>query len=268
MRRPLAILALGFALAGTALAGTALAAAPVASYHFDGTLAADQAGAPALLAIDPLGQNGFETAVVNGVSRSVYLWAGNGADSLQQGGLTLDASALLTGFSSYSVALTFEFAATAPFGGGWRRIIDTEGRQSDNGFYVSPELTLQTVQIESNALVNGSTVFTTPGFHDVLFSVAPEAGRQRVKAYLDGQLEISTLTDTFTLANANNPHHLLTFFADNTAAGAQLEYANGRIASLALYDGAITPSAVPEPQSVLLLLLGLGVILPAVRRRC
>ncbi|MBI3346248.1 MAG: PEP-CTERM sorting domain-containing protein [Burkholderiales bacterium] len=262
MSRPLnslvAALSLGMACAA------ASAATPVASYHFGGTLAADQAGVPALLALDPLGLNGFETATVHGASRSVYRWAGNGEDALQQAGLTLATSGLLADNASYSVALTFEFATTAPFGGGWRRVVDTEGRQSDNGFYVSPDQQLQAVQVQP--IANGSTTFTTPGFHDVLLSVSPEAGQQRVKAYLDGRLEFSTLTDVFTLANPNNPDHLLTLFADNVAASAQQEYANGRIASLALYDGAITPSAVPEPQRAVLLLVGLGACVLRARR--
>lgn len=237
-------------------AGTALAATPVASYQFNNSLAADQAGAPALLAIDPLGANGFETAVVHGVSRTVYRWAGNGALSTEQAGLTLDTRGLLSDDAAYTVALTFEFATTAPFGGGWRRIIDTEGRHSDNGFYVSPSQTLEAVQV--SPIADGSTVFTTPGFHDVMLAVAPEAGRQRVTAWLDGQLEFSVLSDVFTLANPNNPNQLLSFFADNLDAGAQQEFANGRIASLALYDGSFTPSTVPEPAAALLMLGGLA----------
>lgn len=245
---------------------SASAVAPVASYHFNQTLAADQAGAPALIAIDPLGANGFETAVVNGGSQTVYRWSGNGEFSGLQAGLTLDTRGLLTDNAAYTVALTFEFASTAPFGGGWRRVIDTEGRQSDNGFYVSPGQKLQAVQI--GPIADGSTTFTTPGFHDVMLSVAPEAGRQRVTAWLDGQQEFSVLSDVFTLANTNNPNHLLTFFADNLAAGAQQEFANGRIASLALYDGSFTPSTVPEPATALLTLGGLGLGLLARRRRC
>lgn len=247
----------------TAAAGAALAVTPVASYQFNNSLAADQAGAPALLAIDPLAANGFETAVVKGVTETVYRWSGNGEFSSQQAGLTLDTRGLLTDNAAYTVALTFEFASTAPFGGGWRRLIDTEGRQSDNGFYVSPSQVLQAVQ--GNPIADGSTTFTTPGFHDVMLSVAPEAGRQRVTAWLDGRQEFSVLSDVFTLANANNPNHLLTFFADNLAAGAQQEFASGRIASLALYDGSFTPSTVPEPAAGLLMLGGLATV--AWRRR-
>lgn len=246
----------------TALAATA--ATPVASYRFNGSLAADQTGAPALLAIDPQGKNAFETATVNGVSQTVYHWIGDGASSSTQAGLTLNTAGLLTDNAAYTVALTFEFATTAQTGGGWRRLIDTEGRRSDNGFYVSPAQNLQAVQ--GNPIADGSTVFTTPGFHAVLLSVAPEAGRQRVTAWLDGRQEFTVLSDVFTLANPNNPGHLLSFFADNLDAGAQQEYANGRIASLALYDGSFTPSAVPEPATAVLMLAGLGA-LARLRRR-
>lgn len=247
-----------------AATSVAFAATPVASYQFNNSLAADQAGAPALLAIDPLAANGFETAVVHGASQTVYRWSGNGQFSAQQAGLTLDTSGLLTDNASYTVALTFEFATTAPFGGGWRRVIDTEGRHSDNGFYVSPSQVLEAVQV--GPIGDGSTFFTTPGFHDVMLSVAPEAGRQRVTAWLDGQQEFSVLSDVFTLANANNPGHLLTFFADNLDAGAQQEFANGRIASLALYDGSFTPSSVPEPTAAVLMVAGLAA-LSRLRRR-
>lgn len=240
-------------------AAVAPAATPVASYHFGNSLAADQAGAPALLAIDPLGLNGFETATVNGTSQTVYHWRGDGEFSAQQAGLALDTGSLLTDPSAYTIAMSFEFSSTATFGGGWRRIVDTEGRHSDNGFYVSPAQNLQAVQV--GPIADGSTFFTTPGFHDVMLSVAPEAGRQRVTAFLDGRQEFSVLSDVFTLANANNPGHVLSFFADNLDAGAQQEYADGRIASLALYDGSFTPSSVPEPASAWLLLAGLGGVL-------
>ena len=61
--------------------------------------------------------------------------------------------------------MTFEFTQAAAFGGGWRRIVDTQNRQSDNGFYVDPGNRLQVYPV-----VTGSTIFTTPGFHDVVLT--------------------------------------------------------------------------------------------------
>jgi hypothetical protein len=44
----------------------------VATYLFNDTLAAEEAGVPALSSVVPLGRNGFEDAVVNGQNRRVY----------------------------------------------------------------------------------------------------------------------------------------------------------------------------------------------------
>jgi hypothetical protein len=253
-----------FLILAAALSTAALAQAQtlVASYSFQNSLNANQGGAPALTAIDPLGQNSFDTALVNGVNRTVYHWRGDGSDATKQSGLTLDATGLLSNYSNYSVGMTLSFDTIALTGGGWRRLIDFQGRQSDNGFYVNPSQRLEAV--EGSTLPAGSTFFTTSVFHQVWLSVAPEAGKQRVKAWLDGQLEFSLLTSVFSLDNAQNPGHLLTFFADNIGASANQEFANGQIASLALYDGATAP--VPEPTTALLWLGG-AALLVAVRRR-
>ncbi len=246
------------ALIGSASASTH-AATLAASYSFQQTLQANEALAPALTAINPLGQNTFETAIVNGQSQTVYHWVGNGQASDQQAGLTLDTTGLVP-YNDYAVALKIELLSQASFGGGWRRLIDTEGRQSDNGFYVNPTNKLEVVQ--GSPAAAGPTTFTTPGFHDVVLSVSPEAnGSQLVKGYLDGQLEFSKVLSVYSLDNANNPGHLLTFFADNLAAGAQQEYADGRIASLQIYSGAFDPTtAVPEPASMAMVLAGLGLL--------
>lgn len=254
------------ALFVTLATGAAHAASLVASYSFNDTLAADQATLPALVSIDPLGQNGFETAIVKGQSQRVFRWSGDGLRSQDNAGLKLDTTGLVN-YSSYSVALTFEFASQAVHGGGWRRVIDTQNRQSDNGFYVNPNNLLELVQV--NSLPAGPTTFTTPGFHDVVMTVSPTlGGRQLVHTYLDGTLQASATMDVMGLDHPDNPGHLLHFFVDNVAADAQQEFANGRIASLQLYDGVIVPSPVPEPSQVVMMLVGaLGVLIGVRHRR-
>lgn len=247
----------------------ASAATLVARYDFDGTLASSIAGAPSLVAIDPLSRNRFESATVAGQPRTVYRWDGNGELPQNQAGLTLDATGLVN-YGSYSVAITFEFTELPAFGGGWRRILDTQNRQSDSGFYSSPDYqndALQAVELTPGAqlVTLGTTPFTTPGFHEVVISVDTVDGHGVVKGWLDGKLELTASYDQFALDNANNPGHLLHFFADNLVDQAQQEFADGRIASLELYDGVFAP--VPEPGPSALVLAGLAVLVARNRGR-
>jgi hypothetical protein len=223
----------------------------VATYRFNNTLAADEAGVPALLSVDPFGLNGFEDAIIDGQSRRVFRWNGNGNPATQQAGLVLDATGLVS-YNNYSVELVFEFLESSQFGGGWRRIIDTQNRRSDNGFYVDPGNRLQVYPV-----VTGTTLFTTPGFHKVVLTNFVKDGEREVKAYLDDVLQLTSNTDQLNLDNPNNPGHLLHFFLDNIAGPAQNEYADGRISFLRLYDGIIVPSPqqVPEPGTVGAILL-------------
>ncbi len=237
------------ALAALCSAGVASAATVVATYNFNDTLNANELGAPSLTSVDPLGLNAFENAVVNGNAQRVFHWQGLGDDPAKNGGLTLDATGLLL-YDAYSIEMTFEFLTDAQFGDGWRRIVDTHNRQSDNGFYVDASNFLR---VDLGA--TGSTVFTTPGFHTVILSSFSRNGRSEVEAYLDGTFEFRSNTDQLSLDNANNPDHLLHFFLDNLAGPAQQGYADGRIAFLRLYDGIII---VPEPETYLLMLLGLA----------
>lgn len=227
------------------------AATVVATYNFGDTLAADELTAPTLVSIDPFSSNGFETALVNGVSRRVFHWVGDGIDATRNAGLSLDATGLVS-YDNYSVEMTFEFLTLPAYGGGWRRIVDTQNRQSDNGFYVDPD---EYLQVYPDA--TGTTTFTTPGFHNVVLTNFVVGGKREVKAYLDGKLELTSDTDQLNLDNSNNPGHLLNFFVDNLAGPAQQEYADGRIAFLRLYDGVV---AVPEPTSLVLMLAGLSAV--------
>lgn len=255
-------LRLTFFAVGLCAVASASMAAPVvvATYKFNNTLAAEQAGVAALQSVDPLGTNGFEAATVNGSSQQVFHWRGLGNDPAQQAGLTLDATGLVS-YDNYSIAMTFEFLTASAFGGGWRRIVDTQNRQSDNGFYVDPGNFLQVYPV-----VTGSTTFTTPGFHEVVLSNLVNGNVREVKAYLDGVLQLQSNTDQLNLDNPNNPGHLLHFFLDNLAGPAQQEYADGRIAALTLYDGILVGS-IPEPTTWALMLAGLALLGSAAKRR-
>jgi hypothetical protein len=237
------------------VSGVHAAPIPVATYNFSNTLNANEAGAPSLVSVNPLGLNGFESAVVNGHSQTVFHWNGTGSPASQQAGLQLNATGLVQ-YNNYSVELIFEFLEPSQFGGGWRRILDTQNRQSDNGFYVEPGNHLQVYPV-----VTGSTLFTTPGFHDVLLTNFVVGGQREVKAYLDGVLQLTSDTDQLNLDNANNPGHLLNFFLDNLAGPAQNEFADGRIAFLQLSDGIVVPGprvGVPQPPTLALVLFGLS----------
>lgn len=251
----------GAAVMALALAmNVSVAATLVATYSFDDTLNADFGPAPALTSIDPLGANGFETAVVHGTSQRVFRWSGDGSSPALHAGLSLDTTGLVS-YDNYSVELTFEFAGPAAFGGGWRRIIDTQNRQSDDGFYVEPGNALEVYPV-----VTGTTVFVSPGFHDVVLTNFVVGGTREVKAYLDGVLELVSDTDQLNLDNLNNPGHLLHLFVDNLAGPAQLEFADGRIASLRLFDGIVIPTDVSEPGTLALALTGLAALRSRRRR--
>jgi hypothetical protein len=232
--------------------GAASAAALVASYNFNNNLSANEAGVASLTSIDPGRVNGFETAMVNGVSQRVFRWGGSGSSAANQGGLALSATGLVA-YDNYSIEMVFQFDGDAQFGGGWRRIVDTQNRQSDNGFYVNPDNFLQVYPVAT-----GTTEFTNMTFRSVVMTNFVVNGVREVKAYLDGKLELQSDTDQLNLSNLNNPDHLLHFFADNLAGPAQQEWASGRIASLKLYNGVVVPvTTVPEPGSLALALAAL-----------
>ena len=251
LRTPATLLSALVFVAGTSVSH---AATLVATYNFNDSLLAEEASAPALLSVDPLLANIFETALVNGSSQRVFHWHGDGMDPANNAGLTLDATGLVA-YDNYSLELTFEFLEAAQF--------DTQSRQSDNGFYVEPGNALQVYPV-----VTGSTIFTTSGFHSVVLSNFVVSGTREVKAYLDGNLELTSDTDELNLDNVDNPGHLLHFFLDNLAGPAQQEFADGRIALLKVYDGVLVPTpTVPEPAPAVLLLLGLAGLTAATRTR-
>jgi hypothetical protein len=224
---------------------------PVAQYDFNGTLASSVAGAPALGAVDPLGESGFVTDTVNGSPRTVYNFQGTNEPTNDQAGLTLDTTGLITDPGVYSLEMMFKFTERD---NAWRRIFDTGGRQTDNGFYVDPSNNLDLYPLA------GGANFTNNAYHDVF--LVDDNGT--ITFYLDGSSQASVATHLMDLP-ANG---VVNFFLDNVVGGGQGEFSSGDIALIRLYDSALTavPPPVPEPGNLALMLAGLAFAAAAARR--
>lgn len=259
-----------FALSAALIGMTSLAHAAtptaVATWSFNNTLAADEAGVSALTAIDPLNQSGFVMDTVFGESRWVYRFDGNATPS-QQAGLFVDTTALLDADDAYSVDIVFQFEADTAT---WENIFGVSNRQSDNALYIDPGH-----RLEVWPSGDGPTPFTFGDYHRVTLT---NNGNGTVTAYMDGifQFTLNSTSMNFSAYAAANPSRLMHFFADNLVGGGQNEFADGRVASIRLYDielsgdqvGELPPlPAVPEPAGVALMLAGLGVVAAAARRR-
>jgi hypothetical protein len=226
-------------------------AAPVATYTFNGNFNALEGGVPSLTSVDPLGTGAFQTETVFGVSRNTWHFDGSTTPA-NQGGLSLDTTGLIPA-NNYSVEMVFEFLGGT---NAWRRILDVQNRQSDNGFYVDPSNHLDVFP------VGGSGNFTTGSFFDVFLTVDAS---NNVTAYFSG---VSQFTDVTTVMDVNNPGNLMNFFLDNTVGGGQGEWAPGNISLLKVYNTALTAaqvaaetadpfaSVVPEPTSWTLMMAG------------
>lgn len=226
---------------------------PVAQYNFNGTLASSVAGAPALTVTDPLGLSGFGTDSVMGNTQTVWNFQGSRTPVTDQAGLTLNTAGLITSSDVYSVEMVFKFTESA---NAWRRIIDVQNRQSDNGFYVDPSNNLDVFPVA------GGAAFTNGVYHDVF--LVNNAGV--VTFYLDGSAQATVTTNVMNL----DASQTMNFFLDNVVAGGQGEYSSGSISMIRVYDQAldtVPPSAVPEPATLAMLLAGLGVIAAAGARR-
>jgi hypothetical protein len=199
-----------------------------AEYHFNNNLASSIAGAPALVPVDTLGLNSFTNDTVNGSAQPVYSWVGNATPVTQQSGFTLDTTGLVA-TNSYSVQMIFKLTQRD---GAWRRLMDVENRQSDDGFYVDPGNHLAVYPIISSV-----TPFTNNVYQNVLLTV----GGGVVTAYLNGQQQFSGASTLMNI-NFNNQGNTMGFFIDNVIAGGQGEFSDGSIALLRVFNGVANPS--------------------------
>ncbi len=230
--------------------------AQVATYQFNNTLNADQPGVVALNSVNPNGLSGFQADTVLGTSRVVYRFTSNTTAPADQSGLTLNSTGLVAS-NTYSVEALFRFDRV----NGFNRVLDTQNRQSDSGFYVANSA----LQDYPQAASVGAG-FTANIYHDVFLTVSSNA-TNNVSAYLDGA-PYFTVTSTDLNLDSN---HVFSFFLDNVAGGGIGEYSSGAIAQLRIYNSVLSPgqiatisanplanpTATPEPGNVALL-LGMG----------
>lgn len=233
------------------------APSPVAVYGFNNSFASSVAGAPSLTVTDPHGTSGFASDVVFGSTQTVYNFVGT-PDNAGQAGLSLSTASLLPSNSVYTVEVLFKFTQRD---NAWRRIVDVQNRQSDNGFYVDPSNNLDVFPVA------GGASFSNGVYHDVFLS----DNNGVVKFYLDGSVQ-ATINTALMNIDSNN---LMNFFLDNVVAGGQNEYSSGSVARISLYDVALgdqdipppVPTPVPEPETYALMLAGLGGLAAVGRRR-
>ena len=200
-----------------------------ATYLFNDTLDPEQPDAPALLPVDPFGENYFGSEVVYGSERQVYTYWGDPFPDWNAG-LVLPTAGLIPA-DDYSVELVFRFLQEPPT---WGRIIDVEDRVSDNGFYVSPDSQLQIW--ENGGLVNGPTEVQTAVFYHVVMTNSGGT----VQAFLDGVLEFTS--PPTSVMNVNNPGSYMNFFLDDYVIRG--EYSNGQVALVRVYEGALSGEEV------------------------
>lgn len=250
------------ALQGGTSPSSATAATVAATYDFNGGFIANEAGAPALTPVDPQSSSAFQTDSVFGQTRTVWAFNGANVPTDQQAGLTLNTTNLIAP-EDYSLDLVCKFTMRD---GAWRRIVDVQNRQSDNGFYVDPSNNLDIYP------VSGSTAaWTNNVYHHVVLT---DDGTQ-VVVYLDGISQFTSLTSEMNLDfdPTSNPDRLLGLFVDNVVAGGQGEWSAGSVALARVWNGVLTPDqaqaiaanpfAVPEPTTTAWLsisLLGAGVL--------
>jgi hypothetical protein len=166
-------------------------------------------------------------------SRPVWLFNGNAQPTNEQAGLSVNTAGLI-GPQNYSVDMVFLFTDRD---NAWRRIIDVENRQSDNGFYVDPSNNLDIYP------VSGSTnAWTNNVYHHVVLTNDGSS----VSSYIDGVSQFSFPTGLMNIDNANNPGRLMGFFIDNVVLGGQGEFSDGKVGLIRLWDGVLSPSEAQQ----------------------
>jgi hypothetical protein len=203
----------GANLIGVSTTPTANAAR--ADYLFQNTLASSAGVAPPL---QNLGANGFNTAIVDGTSRTVLNFA-------QNDGLSLSPTSGVVSSNVYSVVVLFSFNTISSF----RRILDFKNASSDNGLYVfNGTLDFFPVASASGPPIGSNTFVQVAMTRDSFGNAA---------CYVNGVQQIAFVdTNNHATLDANN---VLRFFRDDGT-----EASAGSVARIRLFDFALSASQV------------------------
>lgn len=235
----------------------------VASWGFQGSLASDFGGGPALTALNPLGTNSYTNTTLYNHSRQVYNMLGS-EGSGNNAGLQV-APGFLSNNSSYSLEVLFS-QTNAPNTNGYRKIYDNSGRTLDEGLYVTPASQMYyysdggtpTAPIAANTFYN--VILTYNG--------STHAGN----VYVNGALD-SSFTGVDPAISNNSV--LLSFFVDDGVTGYG-EFSDASVGLLRMWNTELNAGDVavietnpftPAPEPASMAALGLGVAALVARRR-
>jgi hypothetical protein len=153
--------------------------------------------------------------------------------------------------SSYSIDMKFEFS---PLGAGFSKILDFSNLVSDNGLYIhNGDISLFSVASAASGFLGGV-------INDVLIT---RSAAGLVSVSLNGVPQITGVTDLTGLYNGS----ILTFFADD-AGTSHTEQSPGFVDSITIATDLTSTSAVPEPSTWAMMLLGFaGIGFMAYRRK-
>jgi hypothetical protein len=251
----------------TAFVATA-SAAPVASYYFQDTLAANEAGVPTLVAVDQTGANAFVTATVQTnftvdpqptTSQTVYRFDGAAGPNNNAGLILPDAGDLLTSSNTYTLELVYRFDSLEDF----PKIVNFSELNNNSGIYADDlNGTRNIVNIyledDTGTFLNDASPDGPAAGEFASLVITSDGGL--LDLYLNGAL----VSDDF------NPQGFfqidsgedLTFFLDSFAQA--LFFSSGEVAKIALYDSTLSDTeisdlasapfaAIPEPASAAVL---------------
>jgi hypothetical protein len=197
-----------------------------AEYRFQGSLASEVPGAPALANIGQGNRFAFER--INGLGRHQVLRFPEG------NGLSLSTPGLVDPANN-SMLMVFRLAETH----GYRRILDFAGGTSDTGLYnLDGRVALYGGRDGSDA--SEGTVLTNSYTQVTLTNAAAPGDAEQVTAYVNGdQVAAAKISKGFGLSSGE-----MSFFRDNRVGAFPGEESSGAVSCILVFDGTLTADEV------------------------